>query len=109
MVEKSGSRKAVKVKRKGGGRRRLPAAEDEGLQAFNPQAHELVPKHEKLSDKEAAALMERYHATLRELPKIGSNDPAIRGLGVKQGDIIRIMRKSVTAGETVFYRGVVDE
>jgi DNA-directed RNA polymerase subunit H len=109
MAEKAGSRKAVTVKRKGGARRRLPAAEEEGLEAFNPQAHELVPKHEKLSEKEAAALMERYHATLRELPKIGSNDPAIRGLGAKQGEIIKITRKSVTAGETIFYRGVVDE
>ena len=108
MAEKS-SRKAVTVKRKGTARRRLPAGEDEGLQVFNVQLHELVPKHEKLSEKEATALMEKYHATLRELPKIGSNDPGIQGLGVKQGDIIKITRKSYTAGETVFYRGVVDE
>jgi len=79
------------------------------LSAFDPTAHELVPKHEKLSAKEAQAVRERYHATLHELPKISVHDPAISGLGLSQGDIIRITRASETAGETVFYRGVIDE
>ncbi len=82
--------------------------EDE-LSVFDPSAHELVPKHEKLSDKEAKAFLEKYHATMKELPKIYINEPALRPLSVKAGDIIRITRKSRTAGETVFYRGVVDE
>ncbi len=75
---------------------------------FDPTAHELVPRHEKLSEKEARELLEGYHVSLSSLPKIKSGDPAIRSLGAKQGDIIRITRKSRTAGETVFYRGVID-
>ena len=103
--KKAGSRKAVTVKRKTT-RKTAPAA-DEPL--FDPRQHVLVPKHEKLSDKDAKELFERYHTTLKEMPKISSQDPALTGMAVKQGDIIRITRKSYTAGETVFYRGVVDE
>jgi DNA-directed RNA polymerase subunit H len=36
------------------------------------------------------------------------NDPAIIGLGVKPGDMIKITRKSATAGESIYYRYVVE-
>jgi DNA-directed RNA polymerase subunit H len=107
MATKKGSRKAVKVK-KGGSKRSEPLEEAEG-QHFNPLAHRLMPKHEKLSEKEAAALRERYHVTLLQLPKISSRDAALQAMSLKQGDIIKITRKSHTAGETEFFRGVVDE
>jgi DNA-directed RNA polymerase subunit H len=71
--------------------------------------HELIPEHTKLSEKEAKALLKSYNVTLRELPKIFFNDPAIAHLDAKEGDIIRIRRKSRTAGETVFYRGIIKE
>jgi len=71
--------------------------------------HELVPEHSKLSDKEAKALLKTYNITIRELPKILIFDPAIAHLNVKEGDIIRIRRKSRTAGGVIFYRGVVKE
>jgi DNA-directed RNA polymerase subunit H (RpoH/RPB5) len=35
------------------------------------------------------------------------NDPAIKHLNPKIGDVVRIRRKSVTAGETEYYRVVV--
>ncbi len=79
------------------------------LTAFNPADHELVPTHEKLSAKEAKEILERFHAGLRELPKIAASEPALQALDVKQGDIIRITRPSHTAGQTVYYRGVIDE
>ena len=44
---------------------------------------------------------------LKELPKISKKDPAIKELNVKVRDVIKIIRKSPTAGEAVFYRGVV--
>ena len=69
--------------------------------------HVLVPKHIKLTEKEKKELLEKYNITLRELPKILKKDPAIRHLNLKQGDIIKIIRKSQTAGEAIFYRGVV--
>ena len=69
--------------------------------------HELVPKHIKLSEKEKKELLENYKITIAELPKILITDPAIAKLHVKPGDVIKIIRKSPTSKESVFYRGVI--
>jgi len=71
--------------------------------------HVLVPKHKKISEKEKSELLETYHITINELPSIKKSDPALAGMEVQSGDIIKIERKSATAGNSVFYRGVVDE
>ena len=70
--------------------------------------HELVPNHEKLTESEAKALLERYHVSHLELPKISKKDPGIAHLDAKTGDIIRITRSSYTAGDAVYYRVVVN-
>lgn len=69
--------------------------------------HVLVPKHVKLNEKEKKELFEKYVADLRDLPRMYKDDPAIGGLDVKEGDVIKILRKSPTAGEAAFYRRVV--
>lgn len=74
---------------------------------FEVTKHELVPKHSKLSEKEAKELFEKYSIELQNLPRIFKNDPAIIDLDVKDGDIVKVSRKSPTAGVTVFYRRVV--
>ena len=71
-------------------------------------AHQLVPKHELLSKKDAEELMHAFHIRPHQLPYIKTNDPAAEALGAKMGDILRITRKSATAGEVVVYRYVVD-
>jgi DNA-directed RNA polymerase subunit H (RpoH/RPB5) len=71
--------------------------------------HELVPEHSKLSEKDAKDLMKKYSLTIREIPKILLTDPAIAHLDVKEGDVIKIKRSSRTAGETVFFRGVIKD
>ena len=58
--------------------------------------------------KEAKDVLEKYHCKATELPLIFANDPAILGLGVKPGDMIKITRKSPTAGESFYYRYVVE-
>ncbi|MBI4438689.1 DNA-directed RNA polymerase subunit H [Candidatus Woesearchaeota archaeon] len=70
--------------------------------------HALVPKHQKLGEKEKEALLERYSISVSELPKILGKDPALSGLGAKQGDVVRITRASPTSGKAVFYRVVVN-
>ena len=71
--------------------------------------HMLIPKHIKMSEKEKEELLKKYNISIKELPKIKIDDPAIAGLNVKEGDVIKIIRQSPTAGETEFYRGVVSE
>ena len=70
--------------------------------------HIFVPKHEIMTKKEAEEVLEKYHCKATELPLIFANDPAILGLGVKPGDMIRITRKSATAGESFYYRYVIE-
>jgi len=69
--------------------------------------HVLIPKHTKLNDKEKKELLERYGISLKNLPKIKKNDPAILSLDAKPGDVIKIERKSLTAGKAIYYRSVV--
>ena len=68
--------------------------------------HILVPKHSKVSDKEKDKVLDKYQITFNQLPKISSKDTALLSLDVKIGDVVKIERKSPTAGTTIFYRGV---
>ena len=67
-----------------------------------------VPKHKVMTIKEAEEVLEKYHCKATDLPLIFVNDPAIVGIGVKPGDMIKIIRKSATAGESFYYRYVVE-
>jgi len=70
--------------------------------------HSLVPRHELLSKKEAEELMREFHIRPYQLPYIITSDPAVEALGGKMGDILRVTRKSATAGEVIVYRYVVE-
>jgi len=73
------------------------------------EKHILIPQHKKLSEKEKKELLEKYKISVRELPKIRIDDPAIQSLNPKIDDVIKIIRKSQTAGESIFYRRVISE
>jgi len=75
---------------------------------YDIQKHLLVPEHSKLNEKEIKDLLEKYHITKKELPKISKKDPAISNLNVKEGDVIKVTRSSPTAGEAIFFRGVIN-
>jgi DNA-directed RNA polymerase subunit H len=70
--------------------------------------HVYVPKHEIMTKKEAEQIIKDFNCNPTELPFIFVTDPAILGLGVKPGDMIKITRKSGTAGESFYYRYVVE-
>ena len=70
--------------------------------------HVYVPKHEIMVKKDAQKVLDEFNCKPTELPLIFVTDPAILGLGVKPGDMIRITRKSGTAGESTYYRYVVE-
>ena len=79
------------------------------MSAKKDETHEIVPEHSKLSDKESKDLFNQFNVTIREMPKILVSDPAIVNLNVKEGDVVKIVRNSRTAGESIFYRGVVKD
>ena len=70
--------------------------------------HVYVPKHEIINKKEAEDVLKQFNCKPTELPLIFVTDPAIMGLGVKPGDMIKITRKSATAGKSNYYRYVVE-
>jgi DNA-directed RNA polymerase subunit H len=70
--------------------------------------HVYVPKHEIMTKKEAEEVLKKFNCQPTELPLIFVNDPAIIGLGIKPGDMIKIIRSSATAGESLYYRYVVE-
>lgn len=74
---------------------------------FNVLEHVMVPDHQIMSDEEIRELLSRYQITLDQLPRIYSDDPAVKTIGGKVGDVIRITRNSQTAGIAESYRHVV--
>ena len=77
-------------------------------QSYEIMSHDLVPHHEVISEKEHKDLLEKYHVTPDQLPKIIDTDPVAKSIDAKPGSIIRIRRKSHTAKEAVAYRYVVE-
>lgn len=75
---------------------------------FDVMKHDLVPRHEILSESEARAILERYKVTPDKLPKILSSDPVARAMRARSGQIIKIKRESETAGIAIAYRYVIE-
>ncbi len=68
--------------------------------------HEMVPKHEVLSEKDADKILEQLNVSRDQLPGILLNDPALKGLNAKNGDIIRVTRNNPVTGTSYAYRVV---
>lgn len=77
--------------------------------AFNLFENRSVPKHEILKENEKEQLLKKYKIHPYQLPQISFSDPAVKVIGAKPGDILRITRKSSTAGEHTAYRYVVEQ
>lgn len=69
--------------------------------------HELVPKHILITEREKEEVLQKYGITLRQLPRISIDDPAVKSMNGKIGDVVKIFRKSPTAGESIYYRVIV--
>jgi DNA-directed RNA polymerase subunit H len=83
----------------------------EGVQ-FNVFNHELVPAHHLLTEEEAKAVLASLKIDKDQLPKIRRSDPCIRLLEdkygpIKEGRVVKIIRRSVTAEIAIAYRLVV--
>lgn len=60
-----------------------------------------------MNEREKEELLKTYGISTKHLPRILDSDPVIKAIGGKIGDVIKIVRKSPTAGETNYYRVVV--
>jgi DNA-directed RNA polymerase subunit H len=68
----------------------------------------MIPKHMILSEDDRKELLRKYNIRAEWLPLVKASDPVVHAIGGKPGDIVKILRKSATAGEfAVFYRLVI--
>ena len=70
--------------------------------------HAYVPKHILLSEEEVQSVLKQYEIKPYKLPHIKSSDPGARAISAKTGSVIKVLRKSSTAGKAIAYRYVVD-
>ena len=72
---------------------------------FNPTKHQLVPPHRKLTQDEATSVMTRYLIKSKlQLPIIPKTDVIAKWHGLKQGDIVEIIRYNENSGKSYYYR-----
>jgi DNA-directed RNA polymerase subunit H (RpoH/RPB5) len=69
--------------------------------------HDLQPKFRILNKLEYDEYFKTFDNKKREMPRIVDSDPVSRYFGAKIGDIFEIVRPSVTTGESISYRIVV--
>lgn len=72
---------------------------------INIMEHEYVPEHTIISNEEKQKLLERFDiATFSQLPIILKSDPVAKFIGMRRGDVCRIIRPSETSGKYEMYR-----
>jgi DNA-directed RNA polymerase subunit H len=81
---------------------------------FNVLNHVNVPLHVILPDDEVKAMLKQFGIVKEQLPKIRTNDPVVQvlqkeaGAESVSGRVVRITRRSPTAGVAVAYRLIVE-
>ncbi|MBI2970789.1 MAG: DNA-directed RNA polymerase subunit H [Candidatus Aenigmarchaeota archaeon] len=64
----------------------------------------LVPKHEILTEDQKAQFLKQYNISTKQLPRIRADDPVVKHLSGKRGDVMRITRNEPVIGEYYYYR-----
>ncbi len=83
------------------------------MSRFEVLNHALVPEHRLLSKQETENVLRKYSISIEELPKIRRSDACVRSMELRvgeipRGSIIKIVRRSDTAGISYAYRLVID-
>jgi DNA-directed RNA polymerase subunit H len=72
---------------------------------FNILNHSLVPEHTIITDQEIDEIMKKYNILNKsDLPDISRFDPVARVIGLRPGNVCKIVRPSKTAITTDYYR-----
>jgi len=61
-----------------------------------------------MSEGELKSILSKYSIEKEQLPKIKAQDPVVKEIGAVVGDVVKITRKSQTAGEAEYYRLVIE-
>jgi len=77
------------------------------VRKFSLLDHELIPKHEIMSEEDLKTVLKMYNIGKEQLPKIKVDDPVIQEIGAQAGEVVKITRNSQTAGEAYYYRLVI--
>lgn len=70
----------------------------------NITEHMYVPHQMVMSEAEKQIVLDRYKIAEDEMPRIQESDPIARYFGLSPGEVLKIVRKSPTAGRYVTYR-----
>jgi DNA-directed RNA polymerase subunit H len=60
-----------------------------------------------MSEEDLKTVLKMYNIGKEQLPKIKVDDPVIQEIGAQTGEVVKITRKSQTAGEAYYYRLVI--
>lgn len=71
---------------------------------INITKHERVPKHIVLSEEEKNNILSIYKCNKEQIPQYAVNDPLVKYYGLKNGEMCKIIRKSKTSGNSIYYR-----
>jgi len=69
--------------------------------------HYLVPEHVLIKKEKVNELMAELGIKKDALPRIDRMDAAIKHLKPERGDVVKIIRDSLTAGQAVYFRRVI--
>ena len=69
--------------------------------------HYLVAEHLLIKKEKVAELMAELGIKKDALPRIEKADSAIKHLAPEKGDVVKIIRDSMTAGQAVYYRRII--
>jgi DNA-directed RNA polymerase subunit H len=69
--------------------------------------HYLVPEQVLIRKEKASELLAELGIKKSSLASISRLDPAIKPLKAEKDDVVKIIRDSLTAGQTTYYRRII--